>query len=79
MIPVRVRSEWARLQHEGRASVWAPASQESSHVGHASVGVVSMRGAFVSLPLLSLSASLIVVMHCASGILSVYAFSGDGH
>ena len=27
------------------SSVWAPASQDSSHVGNAGVGVVSMRGA----------------------------------
>ena len=39
-IPARVRSEWARLRAEGCASVWAPASQEASHVGHAGVGVV---------------------------------------
>ena len=32
------------------ASIWAPASQESSHVGHAGVGVVSLRGAPLSLP-----------------------------
>ena len=31
------------------ATVWAPASQESSHVGHAGLGVVGMRGAPVSL------------------------------
>ena len=47
--PAGVRSEWARLRSKGLASVWAPASQESSHVGHAGVGVISMRGAAVSL------------------------------
>ena len=34
----------------GLASVWAPASQDSSHVGNAGVGVVSLRGAPISLP-----------------------------
>ena len=32
------------------ASIWAPASQDSSHVGKAGVGVVSLRGALLSLP-----------------------------
>ena len=35
---------------KGLATVWAPASQDTSHVGHAGVGVVSLRGAPVSLP-----------------------------
>ena len=43
LIPARVRGEWARLRTKGSASVWAPAFQESSHVAHAGVGVVSMR------------------------------------
>ena len=50
LIPARVRSEWARLWGRKIASIWAPASQESSHVGHAGVGVVSLRGAPRSLP-----------------------------
>ena len=32
------------------AIVWAPASKDSSHVGNAGVGVVSLRGAPISLP-----------------------------
>ena len=32
------------------ASVWAPACQDSSHVGNAGVGVISMRGAPLALP-----------------------------
>ena len=32
------------------ASVWALASQDSSHVGNAGVGVVSLRGAPLALP-----------------------------
>ena len=50
LIHALLRSEWARLRAKGCASVWAPASQESSHVGHAGVGIVSMKGAPVSLP-----------------------------
>ena len=35
---------------KGLSSVWAPASQDFSHVGNAGVGVVSMRGAPVAMP-----------------------------
>ena len=45
LIPARVRSEWDRLRKKGLASVWAPACQDSSRVGNAGVGVISMRGA----------------------------------
>ena len=41
--------EWARLRARGACSVWSPASQESSHVGHGGVGVISLRGAPLSL------------------------------
>ena len=50
LIPARVRSEWARLRRKGMASIWAPASQDSSHVGNAGVGVISMKGAPLALP-----------------------------
>ena len=50
LIPARVRGEWARLRKKGLATVWAPASQDTSHVGHDGVGVVSLRGAPLSLP-----------------------------
>ena len=50
LIPARVRSEWSRLKGRGLSSVWAPASQDSSHVGNAAFGVVSMRGAPLALP-----------------------------
>ena len=50
LIPARVRSESAMLWSKGVASVWAPASQDASHVGNAGVGVVSLRGAPLSLP-----------------------------
>ena len=50
LIPARVRSEWSRLKRKDLASIWSPASQVSSHVGSAGVGVVSLRGAPISLP-----------------------------
>ena len=45
-----MRGEWVRLRGRGLANVWAPASQDTSHVGHAGVGVLSLRGAALSLP-----------------------------
>ena len=56
LIPARVRSEWAGLRRKGIHSVWAPAFQEGSHVGHAGVGIVSLRGAPVSMPSFATSA-----------------------
>ena len=50
LIPARVRSEWSRLRRKDLASIWSPASQVSSHVGNAGVGVISLRGASLSLP-----------------------------
>ena len=50
LIPARVRREWARLRCKRLASIYAPASQDTSHVGHVWVGVVSLRGAPLSLP-----------------------------
>ena len=50
LIPARVRSQWSRLRRKDLSSIWAPASQVSSHVGNAGVGVVSLRGAPISLP-----------------------------
>ena len=45
LILSQVRGEWAMQKAKGLASVWEPASQESSHVvGDAGVGVVSMKG-----------------------------------
>ena len=64
LIPARVRSEWSRLRNKDLSSIWAPASQDSSHVGNAGVGVVSLRRApFLFLPLLlpNLRGSLIAV------------------
>ena len=56
LIPARVRSAWAGLRRKGIHSVWAPASQEGSHVGHAGVGVVSLKGAPISMPSFATSA-----------------------
>ena len=51
LIPARVRGEWARLRCKRLAFVRAPASQDASHVkDHAGVGIVSSRGAPLSLP-----------------------------
>ena len=50
LIPARVRSEWSGLRSKGLSSIWAPASQDSSHVGNAGVGVVNLRGALLALP-----------------------------
>ena len=38
LIPARVRSEWASLRRRGLGFIWAPACQETSHVGSAGVG-----------------------------------------
>ena len=54
LIPARVRSEWSRLRGKGLSPIWAPASQVSSHVGNAGVGVVSFRGAPLLCPRLLL-------------------------
>ena len=45
LVPARARSEGKRLLHAGVRSIWAPASLEEGHVGHAGVGVVRLRGA----------------------------------
>ena len=50
LIPARVRGDWSRLRRSGVSSIWAPACQETSHVGNAGVGVVSLKGATLSLP-----------------------------
>ena len=73
LIPARVRRERSRLKGKGLASIWAPACQDSSHVGIAGVGVVSMRGAPVALRRLSL---LNFVFFCLWSCHSVPASSG---
>ena len=51
LVPARARSEGTTLLHAGVRSVWAPASLEGGHVGHAGVGVLSLRGAPISMPI----------------------------
>ena len=69
LIPARVRSEWTMLRGKGLATIiWAPASQESSHVGNAGVGVISMRGAPLSLP--TFATVTVVELFGASSLLS---------
>ena len=55
----RLIPAWARSEHglipgtlrpSGLGSIWAPACQVSSHVRNAGVGVISLRGASLSLP-----------------------------
>ena len=61
LIPAGVRSEWSRLRCKGLSSIWAPASQDCSHVGNrglvSSVCVV-LPVLCLHLPLLSSSLSL---------------------
>ena len=55
LIPARVRGEWARLRGKWLATVWAPVSQDTSHVGHCMLGLgLSVSGVllFPCLPLL---------------------------
>ena len=49
LIPARVRGEWSRLRRSGVSSIWAPACQDTSHVGNAGVGAVSLKGAPLAL------------------------------
>ena len=50
LIPSRARSVCHQLRKAGHHSVWAPAGQDRVAGGHAGVGVVSLRGAPLSLP-----------------------------
>ena len=59
LIPARVRGEWTRLRGKGLASIWAPASQDTSHAGDAGVGVVSVRSAPVALPAFATASTLL--------------------
>ena len=55
LIPAKVRHEWSRLHVDGIHSVWSPASRKHCQVGQAGVGVVSLKGAPVSLPIFATS------------------------
>ena len=50
LIPARVRSEWASLDVGRLPPFGRLLHKRASHVGHAGVGVVSLRGAPLSLP-----------------------------
>ena len=50
LVSAGARSEWKRLRSRIFSSIWSPASQESSAVGNAGVGVFSLRGAPLALP-----------------------------
>ena len=45
LLPARSRSQGKRLRAMSISSLWTTACQESSHVGHAGVGIVSLKGA----------------------------------
>ena len=80
LIPARVRGEWARLRRKELASVSVPASQDTSHVGHAGGGVVSLRRAPLSL-LAQYKRFFLLLWSCGSvhaaiGVWSVFAPSG---
>ena len=78
LIPARVRSEWSRLKGKGLTSIWAPASQDSFHVGNAGVvlsacGVLlfflllllpSLRGSSIPVGRLGACFLLVVVGSC---------------
>ena len=50
LIPARSRNECAELRKNNLTSVWSPAFQDTSHVGAAGIGLVSMKGAPVNMP-----------------------------
>ena len=67
LIFARVRGEWAWLRRRGLASVWALSFQDTSHVGHAGVGVVSLRSAPLSLPTFA-TAQFERFFHCGRAV-----------
>ena len=71
LIPARVRGEWSRLRRSGVSSIWAPACEETSHVGNAGVGVVSLKGAHLSLP--SFATAQFQRFFSVVGLLDVYS------
>ena len=50
LVSARARSEWKRLRDKSISSIWSPATQDLSIVGHAGDGVVSLKGAPLALP-----------------------------
>ena len=53
---------------KGLVSVWVPASQDTSHVGHAGVGVVSLRGAPLSLPAIATAQFKVFFFDCGRAV-----------
>ena len=51
LIPSRARSVCHQLRRAGHYSVWSPACQDQVAGGHAGVGVVSLAGASLALPI----------------------------
>ena len=47
LLPARAGSEGKRLRAMNNSSLWTAACQESAHVGHARVGIVSLKGALL--------------------------------
>ena len=91
LIPARARSVTNSLKvSSGIVSVWAPACQDSIPGGHAGVGVVSMKGAPITLPTFStshfleffkLGRAIRVILPLANGIKAhlfvVYGYQGS--
>ena len=63
--------ERARLRRAGLSPIWSLACQDSGHVGHAGMGVVSHRGAPLSLP--SLLCHLFFLFILRTGLLDVFS------
>ncbi len=51
LVPARARAVTTQLRRARRSSVWAPSCQDVTPEGHAGVGVISLHGASLSLPL----------------------------
>ena len=91
LIPARARSVTNSLRvSSGIVSVWAPACQDSIPGGHAGVGVVSMKGAPITLPTFAtpefseffrLGRAMRVILPLANGIIAhlfvVYGYQGS--
>ena len=91
LIPARVRSVSNSLKiASGLVSVWAPACQDSIPGGHAGVGVISLRGAPITLPTFytpefsefyRLGRAVRVILPLANGIIAhlfvVYGYQGS--
>ena len=91
LIPARVRSVSNSLKTaSGIVSVWAPACQDSVPGGHAGVGVISLKGAPITLPTFytpefsefyRLGRAVRVILPLANGIIAhlfvVYGYQGS--